>query len=308
MVNKIKAFKGRGATINPQSWFCENLHEEFDDGWENQTEPLRTIKTSLLKDTSRTVITYNQSPDLPFDRSINPYRGCEHGCCYCYARPSHAYLDLSPGLDFETRIFIKPNLQECLQQELRAKKYRCRPIVLGANTDPYQPIEKLYHLTRNLLETLKQCQHPVSIVTKASLIERDIDLLSEMAQQSLTAAAPKRRLQTIQALSEAGVPVGVLLAPVIPQLNDAELEKILEQVSARGARTAAYVMLRLPLEVEDIFTDWLYLHYPLKASHVLNCIRAIREGKTNDSRFGSRLTGKGGLCTYYTNPGTINQC
>lgn len=309
----MKPQKGRGATLNPDSRFATHTHEAIDDGWNFEEEPLPKLKTTVFEEICKSVITYNESPDLPFDRSINPYRGCEHGCSYCYARPSHAYLGLSPGLDFETKLIVKTNLHEQLKKELSARNYRCQPISLGANTDPYQPIEKNYRLTRGILEILLECQHPVTIVTKASLVERDIDLLSQMAEHSLVqvllsipsldkditrrmeprAASPVRRLQTIQTLSEAGIPTGVMVAPIIPQLTDAEIENILKQSASRGACSAAYVMLRLPREVSDIFTEWLQCHYPLKASHVLNTVRDMREGEINDSHFGSRMTGKG---------------
>ncbi len=309
----MKSQKGRGATINPDNRFAKHRHEAIDDGWDLEEEPLPKLKTTVFEETCKSVITYNESPDLPFDRSINPYRGCEHGCSYCYARPSHAYLDLSPGLDFETKLIVKTNLHEQLKKDLSARNYRCQPISLGTNTDPYQPIEKNYRLTRGILEILLECKHPVVIVTKASLVERDIDLLAQMAEHSLAqvmlsipsldkditrrmeprAASPMRRLQTLQTLSEAGIPTGVMVAPIVPQLTDGELEKVLEQAASRGARSAAYVMLRLPREVSEIFTEWLQCHYPLKASHVLNTVRDMREGKINDSNFGSRMTGKG---------------
>lgn len=312
-MNALKSQRGRGASVNPDSRFSQYEHEAFDDGWDCIDDDQPKLKTWVTEETAKTVITYNQSPDLPFDRSINPYRGCEHGCSYCYARPTHAYLDLSPGLDFESRLYAKTNVVERLKKELGAKKYRCKPVVLGANTDPYQPVEKNLQLTRGILEVLNECRHPVIIVTKSSLVERDIDLLSEMAEHSLAevmvsvttlnrdlarrmeprAAAPGRRLETIGKLAEAKIPVGVMVAPVIPQLTDTEMESILKDSAERGAASAAYIMLRLPREVGDIFEDWLHNHYPLKAEHVLGSVRDVHDGKTNDSRFGSRLKGTG---------------
>jgi DNA repair photolyase len=305
--------KGRGTSDNPANRFHETHREAFDDGWDSTlAEPSRP-QTSLLLDSSRSVIVYNQSPDVPFDRSINPYRGCEHGCVYCFARPTHAYLDCSPGLDFETRIFYKPQAAQLLSQELAKPGYRCQPIALGINTDAYQPAERQLKITRGVLEVLREYRHPVGIVTKSAMVERDLDLLVEMAERQLVhimvsvttldaklahlmeprAAAPRRRLETIRRLRDAGIPTGVLLAPVIPVLNDAEIENILETVHEAGALSAGYVMLRLPHEVKDLFTQWLQQHYPLKAEHVMNRIRDIRGGRENDSRFGSRMRGSG---------------
>jgi DNA repair photolyase len=266
-----------------------------------------------LADSTRSVLVYNRSPDVPFDRSINPYRGCEHGCIYCYARPTHAYLDCSPGLDFETRIFYKPEAAALLRKELARPGYRCEPIALGVNTDAYQPAERALKITRSILAVLLDCAHPVGIVTKSALVERDLDLLTRLAQQKLVhvtvsvttldrslartleprAAAPQRRLQTIRALHEAGIPVGVLVAPVIPALNDAEIEAILAAVRDAGALSAGYVMLRLPHEVKDLFKGWLAQHAPHKAERVMNRIRDIRSGRENDSRFGVRMRGSG---------------
>ncbi len=272
-----------------------------------------TLKTTLGIDRSRTVIGYNQSPDVPFDRSINPYRGCEHGCCYCFARPSHAYLDLSPGLDFETRLFYKPDAPAQLRQELARPHYRCAPIALGVNTDAYQPVERKTGLTRQLLEVLLACRHPVSLITKSALIERDLDLLVTLARVQLVqvqisittldhelarrleprATAPTRRLGIVRALSEAGIPVGVLVAPVIPFLNDAELERILEQAREAGAIDAGYVLIRLPREVADLFTEWLHNHYPLQAERVLARIRDTHGGLDYNPEFGARMRGRG---------------
>jgi DNA repair photolyase len=262
---------------------------------------------------SRSILTFNQSPDLPFDRSVNPYRGCEHGCVYCFARPTHAYLGLSPGLDFETRLFSKPEAAALLEESLRKPGYRCQTLALGVNTDAYQPVERKLEITRSLLQVLRRFRHPVAIVTKSALIERDIDILSEMAQRRLVsvyvsmttldaglarkleprASAPQRRLQTIRKLAQAGVPVSTLVAPVIPVLTDPEMDAILAAVKDAGAQSAAYIMLRLPLEVSELFQQWLQEHYPLKAAHVMTRVRDTRGGKDYDSRFGVRLSGSG---------------
>jgi DNA repair photolyase len=306
------AVKGRGACDNPDPRFAKFAREAFDDGW-TDTGQETSVKTQIFTDTSRTIISRNQSPDVPFDRSINPYKGCEHGCAYCFARPTHAYLDLSPGLDFETKIFAKPNAAELLVGELAKPNYQAAPIALGINTDAYQPIERRMGITREVLEVLKAHRHPVSLITKSSLIERDIDLLAPMAERNLVqvaisitsldnrlsrsleprAAAPARRLQTIRALSEAGIPVGVLFAPVIPALNDSEMEAVLSAAAEAGAVSAGYVMLRLPHEVKDLFQAWLQQHTPLKATFVMNLIRDIRGGKAYSARFGERMTGTG---------------
>ena len=306
-------FKGRGASRNPPNRFLECHREDFDDGWDRSQAESDTPRTTLLKDSSRSLLVYNRSPDVPFDRSINPYRGCEHGCSYCYARPSHAYLGCSPGLDFETQIFYKPDAAVLLRSELRRPGYHCQPVALGVNTDAYQPAERELKITREILQVLLEHRHPVGIVTKSALIERDLDLLRELAAQNLVhvvlsvttldrglarsleprAAAPQRRLQTIRTLQEAHIPVGVLLAPVIPALNDAELEAILAATREAGALTAGYVMLRLPREVKDLFRDWLQQHAPTKAERVMNRIRDLRGGRDNDSRFGHRMRGTG---------------
>jgi DNA repair photolyase len=303
--------KGRGAPSRPDPRFMEFSREAIDDGWTEQERlPLRT---EVQIDKSRTILTYNKSPDVPFDRSINPYRGCEHGCVYCFARPSHAYLDLSPGLDFESRLFVKPEAGSLLANELAKPGYKPAPIALGVNTDAWQPVERKYGITRELLQVLKEFSHPVSMITKSALIERDIDILAPMAEQGLVqvmisvttldrelsrlmeprAAAPHRRLQTIRTLRAAGIPVGVLFAPVIPMLNDNEMETILAAVAEAGATTAGYVMLRLPHEVKDLFQQWLEQHYPLKAEHVLNRVRDLRGGRLNSTEFGERMTGSG---------------
>jgi DNA repair photolyase len=305
--------KGRGALSNPTGRFEALTKEDFDDGWDALDNYPAKVPTQLFVDTAKTVITYNQSPDIPFDRSINPYRGCEHGCVYCFARPSHAYLGLSPGLDFETKLFYKPKAPELLKAELSAKSYRPAPVALGINTDAYQPAERQLKLTRRLLEVLNDTRHPVSIVTKSALIERDLDLLAAMAKHDLIhvclsittlnpdlarrleprAAAPKRRLQTLATLAEAGVPVAVLVAPLIPMLNDSEMEAILQQSRDAGAMDAGYVLLRLPHELKDLFAEWLQTHEPLKAAHVMNRIYDSRGGKAYDSTFGVRMRGTG---------------
>lgn len=305
--------KGRGAAFNPNPRYLDERRETVDDGWgsgELSSAPLSTVVT---EERARSIIAHNRSPDIPFQQSINPYRGCEHGCVYCYARPSHAYLDLSPGLDFETKLFAKTNAAELLEAELARPGYRCRLIALGANTDPYQPIERERRITRRVIEVLARCRHPVSIVTKSALVERDIDLLAAMAADNLAevhlsittldnrlaakleprANAPVRRVECLRRLTQAGIPVGVMFAPVIPALNDRELEAVLESAAEAGACYAGYVMLRLPHEVKDLFKQWLETHEPLKAERVMNRIRDLRSGRENDHQFGTRLRGVG---------------
>jgi DNA repair photolyase len=311
--------KGRGATFNPANRYRSEQREAVDDGWvapvaeaggDDEPPPL---KTTVQIQRARTIISRNDSPDIPFTQSINPYQGCEHGCIYCYARPTHAYLDLSPGLDFETKLFAKPNAAELLRAELAKPGYRCDPIALGTNTDPYQPIEREWKITRSVIEVLAQCDHPLTITTKGALIERDIDLLAPLAAKGLArvfisiptldrelarkldprAAAPHRRLALVKLLAEAAVPVGVNVAPVIPQLTDRELEAILEAAAAAGARHAGWTMLRLPLEVAPLFRDWLAVHYPLRAAHVMSIVRQIRGGRDNEPRFHVRMGGQG---------------
>jgi DNA repair photolyase len=312
-----QAHKGRGATFNPDNRFRRDAREAVDDGWSAPAavegdEPAPPKTTVTIQD-ARTIIARNDSPDIPFDRSINPYQGCEHGCVYCYARPSHAYLDLSPGLDFETRLFAKPNAPALLRAELARPDYRCQPIALGTNTDPYQPIEREWKITRQIIEVLAECEHPLTITTKGALIERDLDLLAPLAAKNLIRAyvsiaildrelarkldprapTPQRRLEIVKALAAAGVPVGVSVAPVIPQLTDKDLEAILEAAAAHGARSATWVMLRLPREVKDLFRDWLAQHYPLRAAHVMSLVAQVRGGRDNDPEFGSRMRGEG---------------
>jgi DNA repair photolyase len=305
--------KGRGAVSNETSRFENEKRVAFDDGWGSAAEEPARVATRLGIDATRTIIARNDSPDIGFDRSINPYRGCEHGCIYCYARPSHAYLGLSPGLDFETRIFYKPQAAALLRQELRKKGYACRPIALGSNTDPYQPAERKLGVTRSILEVLREFHHPVTIVTKGALIQRDIDILSDMAREKLAvvtvsvttldrdlartmeprAATPERRIETIAALSKAGVPTGVLSAPMIPALNDREMEAILERAREAGASVAGYTLLRLPLELKALFKEWLETHEPQKAAHVLSLVAQCHGGKIYDSAWSKRMVGGG---------------
>lgn len=312
------AIKGRGSALTLDSRFLEWQRETFDDGWHDDS-PIAAPATRVDIDTTRTVITHNQSPDVPFDRSINPYRGCEHGCAYCFARPSHAWLGLSPGLDFETRLTAKPDAAHLLVKELAAPGYQCKPIALGVNTDAYQPIERKLGITRDILRVLADCCHPVVMITKSALIERDIDLLSRLALDKLVhvmfsittldptlartleprAASPPRRLQALKVLRDAGVPAGVLFAPLIPALNDHEMEAVLAAAADHGATTAGYVLLRLPSEVRPIFEDWLTQHVPDKAAHVMSLVRQLRDGRVNDPRFGHRMRGSGPLAALY---------
>jgi len=306
-------YKGRGAISNHSGRFEKLQHTDADDGWDNPEQDLAPIATEVLIDNTRSIINWNNSPDVPFDRSINPYRGCEHGCIYCFARPSHTYLGLSAGLDFESRILIKPDAAKLLRKELSNKHYHCMPIAMGTNTDPYQPLEKQQQITRQVLQVLAAFKHPVSIVTKSAMVERDIDILAEMASAGLAqvfisvttlsnklsrsleprAAAPQRRLETIRRLHEAGIPTGVMTAPIIPVLTDPELEKILTAAHEAGATNAGYVLLRLPLEVAPLFEEWLMHHYPLKANHVMSIIRQSRDGKNNQADFHERMRGTG---------------
>jgi DNA repair photolyase len=306
------AVKGRGTVVNPGVRFDRESLEAFHDGWD-LTEDAPAPATTLIRDTTRSIIARNDSPDISFDRSINPYRGCEHGCVYCFARPSHAYLGFSPGLDFETKIVFKPEAAGLLEKELSKARYRPMPIVLGSNTDPYQPVERTLNITRSILSVLERFNHPVSIVTKSAGVLRDTDILGRMAAKSLVrihlsittlnpalarameprAASPARRLAAIRELREAGVPTGVLASPMIPGLNDAELESILEQAAQAGAVSAGAMLLRLPHELGALFTDWLNVHLPDRASHVLSLIRQSRGGKLNDSNFGARFSGEG---------------
>jgi DNA repair photolyase len=312
-VDRRRIEKGRGAVTNPAGRFEATSLEAADDGWGSLDELPRRAETVLVADRPKRAITRNQSPDVPFDQSVNPYQGCEHGCIYCFARPSHSYWNLGPGLDFETRIFHKPGLAQLLDRELSAPGYLCKPINLGANTDPYQPAEREHRTTRALLGVLLAHRHPVTIVTKGALVLRDVDLLAELARLRLVtvfislttlddelkrvleprAASPAARLRVIRELTAAGVPVGVLLAPLIPALNDHEIERLLESAAAAGAARAASMMLRLPHELGALFEQWLREHYPSRAERVLNLLRESRGGRLNDPRFGHRMRGEG---------------
>jgi DNA repair photolyase len=304
--------RGRSAGINPSGRFEPVSRHVFDDGW-NSLEELPPFKTEVQVEKPRTIITRNESPDISFDRSINPYRGCEHGCVYCFARPTHAYMGLSPGLDFESKLFAKPDAARLLERELSKDGYQPRTIAIGTNTDPYQPIEKQYRIMREVLEVLDAHNHPVGIVTKSALVTRDIDILSRMAERGLAkvalsvttldrmlarvmeprASTPTKRLEAIKQLTEAGIPASVMVAPIIPGLTDQEIERILDSARAAGARDAGYVILRLPLEVAPIFKDWLLRHYPDRYRHVMSLIRSMRDGKDYDSEFGKRMKGAG---------------
>src|SRR5271169_3733217 len=313
MPSTIGPRKGRGAASNDSGRFEAERRVAFDDGWDTaDTEPM-PLTTTLSVDSTRTIIARNDSPDIGFDRSINPYRGCEHGCIYCYARPSHAYLGLSPGLDFESRLFYKPQAATLLAAELSKKGYACRPIALGSNTDPYQPVERRLGITRSILEVLRDFRHPVTIVSKSTLILRDIDILAEMAKDRLAivtmsvttldrtlarrmeprASTPEHRLETIAALTSVGIPTGVLTAPMIPALNDSEMEAILERARAAGAASAGYTLLRLPLELKSLFKEWLEEHFPAKAAHVLSLVAQTHGGRLYDSTWSKRMTGTG---------------
>lgn len=322
----LKAQKGRGAVSNLQGRYELRGRENFDDGWSHADEDggedehvhggeaaAPSWKTSVTDEHARTILTRNASPDIPFNVSLNPYRGCEHGCIYCFARPSHSYLGLSPGLDFESKIFAKVNAPELLRQELGKAAYVPEPIALGVNTDAYQPCERERQLTRRVLQVLQECEHPVALITKSALIERDIDLLAAMAAKRQAAvaitvttldpaiartlepraAAPARRLRTIRTLTDAGIPVGVSIAPVIPFVTEPEIERLLEAVRDAGAIHAHYVVLRLPWEVNPLFQQWLQAHFPERAQRVMNRVREMRGGKDYDSSFASRMHGEG---------------
>lgn len=304
--------RGRSAGINPSGRFEPVSRHVFDDGW-NSLEELPPFKTEVQVERPRTIITRNESPDISFDRSINPYRGCEHGCVYCFARPTHSFMGLSPGLDFESKLFAKPDAARLLDKELSKEGYQPRTIAIGTNTDPYQPIEKQYRIMREILEVLEARGHPVGIVTKSALVTRDIDILSRMAERGLAkvalsvttldrmlartmeprASTPTKRLEAIRQLTDAGIPTSVMVAPIIPGLNDQEMERILDSARAAGAREAGYVILRLPLEVSPIFKDWLLRHYPDRYRHVMSLIRSMRDGKDYDSEWGKRMKGSG---------------
>lgn len=304
--------RGRAAGINPSGRYEPVSRHVFDDGWES-LEELPPFRTEVQVERPRTIITRNTSPDISFDRSINPYRGCEHGCVYCFARPTHAFMGLSPGVDFEAKLFAKPDAARLLDKELSKDGYTPRTIAIGTNTDPYQPVEKQYRIMREILEVLEARGHPVGIVTKSALVARDIDILGRMAERGLAkvalsittldrklartmeprAATPTKRLETIRQLSDAGIPTSVMVAPIIPGLNDQEIERILDSSLAAGAREAGYVVLRLPLEVAPIFKDWLLRHYPDRYRHVMSLIRSMRDGKDYDAEWGKRMKGAG---------------
>jgi DNA repair photolyase len=303
----------RGARSHLQGRFESAAREPFDDGWTPEERDAQALQTTVTIERARSIISRNDSPDVGFSQSINPYRGCEHGCIYCYARPSHSYLELSPGLDFETKLFAKTNAAELLREELSRPGYRPSPIALGANTDCYQPIERKHRITRAILEVLAECEHPVTLVTKSALVERDLDLLAPMARKNLVkvfvsigtldrelarkleprAASPQRRLDVLKNLSKSNIPCGVMVAALIPALNDKTLEHVLEQAAAAGAAEAAYVIMRLPNELKDLFKEWLAAHYPQRADHVISIVHQMRGGRDNDPRFGTRMTGTG---------------
>jgi DNA repair photolyase len=304
--------RGRGAHSNASGRYEPLARIAFDDGWRSLDE-LPPFKTTVQVDATRKIITRNDSPDIGFDRSINPYRGCEHGCIYCFARPTHAYLGLSPGLDFESKLFVKPEAAELLEKELSASGYQPKVIAIGTNTDPYQPIERRYKVMRRILEVLDRAGHPVGIVTKSALVLRDLDILARMAERNLAkvalsvttldaglarkmeprAATPMRRLETLRRLVQVGVPTAVMVAPVVPALNDMEIERILDAAAAAGVKEAGYVLLRLPLEVRDLFREWLKANFPHRDEHVFKLIRDTRGGKDYDSTWGKRMKGGG---------------
>lgn len=304
--------RGRGAGLNPTGRFESYTRDVFDDGW-NSFEDLPPFKTEVQKEKPRTIITRNESPDISFDRSVNPYRGCEHGCIYCFARPSHSYMGLSAGIDFEAKLFAKPDAARLLERELSRPGYEPKTIAIGTNTDPYQPIEKQWRIMREILEVLEAAGHPVAIATKSAMVTRDIDILARMASRGLAkvalsittldrklartmeprAATPTKRLEAIRDLNRAGIPTSVLVAPIIPGLTDHQIEQILDAARGQGALEAGYVMLRLPLEVSPLFKDWLLRHYPDKYRHVVSLIRSMREGKDYDAQWTKRMRGTG---------------
>lgn len=305
--------RGRAAVSNASGRFEAEKRTGFDDGWGVDAAPDEVIKTQVFREVPRRIITTNHSPDIPFDRSINPYRGCEHGCIYCFARPTHAYLGYSPGLDFETKLFYKPDAATLLERELRNRHYKCAPIAIGTNTDPYQPIEKSRRVMRGILEVLNAFNHPLTIVTKSALVLRDLDILGDMAKRNLVhvslsvtsldhrlsrvmeprASTPKRRLKALADLHRAGVPTGVMVAPVIPAINDHEIEDILGEASKAGVSGAAFIFMRLPLEIKDLFGEWLEENFPDRQQRVLNHLRSIKGGRLNNPEFFSRFKGHG---------------
>jgi len=315
MIDSLPAtsIKGRGAVTNRSGRYERETREVVDDGWDLDETDLPPLRTTVTVERPKTIIARNDSPDIGFDRSINPYKGCEHGCVYCYARPSHAYMGLSPGLDFESKLFAKPDAAKLLERELSKPGYRPATIALGANTDPYQPIERQYKITRGVLEVLERFNHPVAITTKSTLVCRDIDILAPMAAKGLAAVGvsictldkrvaralepraprPEKRLEAIAKLAAAGIPVSVMVAPMIPVLTDSQMERVLERAAAVGAVGAAYILLRLPLELKELFQEWLNAHAPDMAAHVLNQVRDSRGGALYVSDFGTRMTGTG---------------
>ncbi|WP_374570019.1 PA0069 family radical SAM protein [Phenylobacterium sp.] len=313
MSNAAPQLRGRGARSNATGRYEARLREAFDDGWNEADAEVPALKTSVTPEAARVIITHNDSPDVGFDSSINPYRGCEHGCIYCYARPAHAYVGLSPGLDFESKLFFKPEAGRLLERELSSPRYRPDVIHIGGNTDPYQPQERRLRVTRAVLEVLQRFSHPFSIITKSALIQRDLDILRPMAAQGLVraaisvttldrrlarsmeprAATPQRRVDTIRRLSDAGVPVLAMFAPVIPGLNDHEMEAVLEAVADAGAVSAAYVVLRLPLEIKTLFEEWLASDHPDRAARVMSLVRQTRGGQAYQAEFGKRMKGQG---------------
>jgi DNA repair photolyase len=304
--------RGRGTVTNASGRYESEARERFDDGWESGAE-LPPFRTEVTEEKARSIITRNQSPDISFDRSVNPYRGCEHGCVYCFARPTHAYMGLSPGLDFESKLFVKAGAAQLLERELSVPGYQPKTLAIGTNTDPYQPIERERRVMRQVLEVLARANHPVGIVTKSALVTRDIDILAPMAEKGLVkvalsvtsldgkiartmeprASAPRNRLEAVRRLAEAGIPATVMVAPVIPVVTDHEIERILEAAWEAGAREAGYILLRLPLEVRDLFREWLLEHHPDKLRHVLSLIRSARHGKDYEAKWGERMTGDG---------------
>ena len=303
--------RGRGAPSNETGRFETQRREALDDGW--TPEEIEPLRTQVTPERARTILTRNDSPDISFDRSINPYRGCEHGCAYCFARPTHTYMGLSAGLDFESRLFVKENAAELLEKELAAPRYKPAVVALGANTDAYQPIERQYRVTRSVLEVLARTNHPVGIVTKSNLVLRDLDLLAPMAAKGLAkvyisittldrdlarrmeprAPTPERRLEAVEALARAGVSVGVLVAPIVPAINDAEVEKILARAYAAGASEAGYVTLRLPLELRELFRDWLAVNFPDRLERTMSLVRSMHGGKDYEAQWGLRMAGSG---------------
>ncbi len=313
MNDPTSPLKGRGSATWLEGRYIRTRHEAEDDGWFVDGEPASPPRTQVTEESARSIISRNDSPDISFSQSINPYRGCEHGCSYCFARPSHSYLELSPGLDFETKLYAKTNAAELLRTELAKRSYVCSPITIGVNTDCYQPIERKYRITRRIIEVFAECGHPFSIITKNALVERDLDLLAPMAARNLVkvyfsvtsldnrlaarmeprASAPHRKIQAIKAVSAAGVPVGVMFAPVIPMLNDPELEAVLEAAREAGATSAGYVLLRLPHELQKLFPEWLQIHYPQRAAHILSLMSQMHGGRVYNAEYGTRQTGQG---------------